>query len=346
MSSVKQLQLATDPNFDVQLWACLLDIANTAATAGSTAWAKAAASEASAAPDSSKQTLLTSAAPTLSVWLSVTGRSLMAVGQLLQQAPAWLTATAPYNRSAQQLLRRVAVVSKHGEALTFLQEVLSQLQAQDQHMAETCPSAPAGPSSAAPGSASGPGSNSNSACADVVAAPTDPAAASAAAGRPPRVLPHVSPGVLEQLGQQVDSLLQRYTPLLERLRAVEASGDTDAATSSMVAFMAACGAAQVPAWLPEAVEDLGTAVFSAIPQMFACNQASCSSLEGVTETAGVKRCSGCKVGVSRAASTPALSTKCGVQIQGFNKVFQAVRIVSAFFLLCRVRGTQSGWPSG
>jgi hypothetical protein len=322
ISSLKQLQLAQAPGFDIQLLSTLMDIANVAATTGSSLWAQAAGaleatatagdapSAADAATSSKRMTALQAAAPTLPGWLFTTGRSLVEVGQLLQQAPAWLNATAAFNSAPHQLIRRVACVSKHAEALTFLQDVLTELQ--DLQQAGGTESAlPAD----APAAANSP-EPADAATADAAAADTSSGGAAAepaaAAGAGWGGVP-VPPETLQKLQQQVSGLLLQYQPLLEQCRAAEASADRAALASALRAFVGE--AAGTAGWLVQGLQDVGSAVCAAFPVPWACNDPTCSSMEGLSESASVKKCGACKVcRVSRCS----FSLACVIQIQGLD----------------------------
>lgn len=251
--------MAQAPGFDVQLLSVLMDIANVAATTGSTVWAQAAASKAAtaaagdaaaataassadaAAAISKKHAALQSAAPTLAGWLFTTGKALVAVGQLMQQAPAWLNATAAFNSAHHQLVKRVGRVSKHAEALANLQDVLAELQALQQvGTAAALADAPAAASPAASPEPSDAAANTNS---GGVGSEPAAAAAAAAAGAGRGKMP-VTPETLQKLQQQVSGLLLKYQPLLEQCHAAEASADSAALASALRAFVGdACGAA-------------------------------------------------------------------------------------------------------
>lgn len=218
-------------------------------------------------------------------WLT-TRRSLVAVGQLLQQAPAWLNATAAFDSAHHQLVRRVGCVSKHAAALTFLQDILTELQALQQGgpaaltdaSAASASPAPAAPSDAAADTSSG--------------GVPEPAAAAAAAGAGWGEMP-ATPETLQKLQQQVSGLLLKYQPILEECRAAEASANSAALASALRTFVGdGCGAS---GWLVAGLQDVGAAVRAACPQSFACNEPTCSSMEGVSESVDVKKCGACKV---------------------------------------------------
>lgn len=103
----------------------------------------------------------------------------------------------------------------------------------------------------------------------------------------------MAPETLQKLQQQVSGLLQQYQPLLEKCRAAEASADSAALASALRTFVGdACGA---DGWLVQGLQDVGAAVCAAFPQSFACNEPTCSSMEGLSESGGVKKCGACKV---------------------------------------------------
>lgn len=231
-------------------------------------WAKAAAEQtpldtattASAAAANEQAAVLQTTAPTLNAWMFTTGRALAEIGRLLTLAPDWLDFTRPYHSSPQQLSTRLGVVSQHVEVLEFLQGVLSQLQLQEE--GKSVSSQP-GDSSSAATSAGG-----------------DRAAS------------------LQALQQQVEGLLQRYSPLLEQRRAAQASAgdDPQALSAALDAFVSACdgGSNTNGTWLTRGLQEVGTAVASAFPQGFTCNEPTCTVMKGLTESL-VEECDACKV---------------------------------------------------
>lgn len=295
MSSIKQLQVASDPLHGSPLLLSWLTIANVAACCCSELWAKAAeaptptpatAAAAAAAPPS-KQAALKAAAPTLNVWLFTTGRALQEIGCLLELAPDWLAAGCRRNLGPEDLAKRFSYVSQHTEALRFLQDVLPELSAMQQEAAAGQPATAASPAPA------------------VDAAIAQPAAAAGAGSVP----------VLQQLQRQVSELLDSYKPLLEQCRAAEASGDQQSLSAALDAFVAACGAGS---WLTSGLQDVGAAVCAAFPQSFVCNEPSCNTMKGVTDS--VKKCGACKVGTNETQYTKKYVVLCFADVRAVRRI--------------------------
>lgn len=105
--------------------------------------------------------------------------------------------------------------------------------------------------------------------------------------------------MLRKLQQQAAALVQQWQPLLDAC--TEALTTTSSGTSSrrqaLLAALTAFGVACAQdGWLPGALQELGSAVWSAFPQKFACNDPACNNLAGLTETSCAKKlCTDCKV---------------------------------------------------
>lgn len=109
----------------------------------------------------------------------------------------------------------------------------------------------------------------------------------------------VDAGVLRKLQQQAVVLAEHLQPLQDACKAASQapSGSKPAqVTAALTGFNTACAEG---GWLPGALQEFGAAVWSALPQEYACNDPACDNTACLTEASCAKKaCTDCKVRVT------------------------------------------------
>lgn len=103
----------------------------------------------------------------------------------------------------------------------------------------------------------------------------------------------VDAAVLHKLQQQAEAAIEHWQASEELYNEALSTGREGLQVAALCAFAKDCGEG---IWLPGALQELGSAVWSAFPQKYACNDPACGNLEGLTEASCAKKaCTDCKV---------------------------------------------------
>lgn len=102
------------------------------------------------------------------------------------------------------------------------------------------------------------------------------------------------PEVLQELAQLAEDLSLRFEPLLQQCAAMRASFGPNRAGEVAVLQGLLRGASE--GWLHEGLQQLGSSVWAAWPQKYACNDDACMEMAGLAESSCSRQCcSRCRV---------------------------------------------------
>lgn len=256
VSGLKQLQVASKPEFDMQQLRMVLDIANNTASTAS-----------KIIPDPATDMRAEHAAA-ISAWLAVTGRSLVTIGQLQALVPAWKEASWQTTGATVSAMRaHLHILMQHAEAVTWLERMLSELLTLQKEEA-------AGKKKHKKPSSADSGGAAAAAVLDAIA----PAALEDLHQRAVMLLERLEPLLQQGRAAEVSSHA--------------AASDQMALAAATDAFSDACA----DGWLPKGLQGLGAGVWTAFPPTWACSDPVCANVDGLTEAAGIKKCLNCQVG--------------------------------------------------